>query len=179
MMLLIVLCFFLVKLECTGWSVRIRPTKVSWWIIRVSYRKSIPLLRNMVTLLRIIQRLLGCLIDDLEKYWINVDVYREDVARPFLLEWMMETLIPEEGNGDVDSSEQMAMKAVHHTITVVGHRERNPINEEAMARMIRKTLLEYGMTESAIPYWSELGLNMYFNPPYSTKAVCGKFEGFQ
>lgn len=152
-----------------------------------------PVLCLFVRWLRTLQRLLAVLVDGMERYHCSVTNHQESVAIPFLFDWMMETLEYPEFDGEkvvidsdgvetvvpIPSDESVVVKAINHVITIVGHRKRTSIDEEAIARQIRKTLVEYGMPESSIPYWSELGLNMYFNPPYSTKAVVGKFEGFQ
>jgi hypothetical protein len=71
------------------------------------------------------------------------------------------------------------MGAVHDSYTRVGLRDRNPASSEAIGRQIRNHLEGSGMVRSDISFWSELGIQMYFNPPYHVRAAAGRIEGFR
>jgi hypothetical protein len=76
-------------------------------------------------------------------------------------------------------------------ISKVGLRERNPASVESVQRAIRDNLLNmrddqstvgddgllYDVTD--ISYWSEVGTQFYFNPPYDVKASMGVLPGFR
>jgi hypothetical protein len=113
--------------------------------------------------------------DQLVKYQISVEMHQSQVVVPFLHAWMNEEL----SNKTLEPLEAMTCRAVNAVCTDVGLRSRCAATTEAIGRQLRRKLVDEGMENRDVPYWSELGIHMYFNPPASVKAATGRIEGFQ
>jgi hypothetical protein len=110
----------------------------------------------------------------LENYYESVKEHRESIVIPWLGKWMNEELPV-----SLDYNQRQVVQAVHDVYRKIGLRERNSASAEAVGRQIRDKLEEYKVGSLDLMYWSEIGVQMYFNPPYSVKAANKKIEGFQ
>lgn len=137
-------------------------------------------------LLRII-RYLSHGRDFLARYQVAVREHREESVVTLVQRWMM---------NDMEACDRYAhgcARAVSLVISKVGLRDRNPMSVESVQRAIRDNLIAMrrkdldlmGWNEeeelfdiSDISYWSEVGTQFYFNPPFDVRASMGVLPGF-
>jgi hypothetical protein len=141
-------------------------------------------------------RLMGAWLQEADAwlaiYADNVDECRREVVVSLLGMWMndqigddeiadLDVVEPGFDEPDVVSPNPLrtTMKAVHNSYNKVGLRERNPASAEAIGRQIRTFMTEEGLEIEEISFWSEVGIQMYFNPPYHVRAAPGRIEGFR
>lgn len=125
--------------------------------------------------------------DFLNSYLLKVREHRENDVIPTLQRWM---------NNDMDSFtrfEAGCARAVSLVVSKVGLRERNSMTVESIQRALRDELAKMKRSDlqlggwledelvfevSDVSYWSELGTQFYFNPPFHVKAAMGVLPGF-
>jgi hypothetical protein len=125
--------------------------------------------------------------DFIARYEVAVREHRDTVVVDLVQKWMEDKL------DECDRYVHGCARAVHLVISKVGLRPRNPMAVESIQRAIRDNLLAMkrkdlgliGWSEdeelydiSDISYWSEVGTQFYFNPPYHVKAGMDVLPGF-